>query len=67
VHKLQLSSLTDRPFYVKFIMGTSGAKNNLLVHMKNRRRLSTGKFIKNGIFWGVRPYGSCKNRRFGRT
>jgi hypothetical protein len=22
---------------------------------------------KNGVFWDVRPYGSCKNRRFGGT
>jgi hypothetical protein len=23
--------------------------------------------MKNGVFWDVRPYGSCKNRRFGGT
>jgi hypothetical protein len=23
--------------------------------------------MKNGVFWDVTPYGSCKNRRFGGT
>jgi hypothetical protein len=23
--------------------------------------------MKNGVFWGVRPCGSCKNQRFGGT
>jgi hypothetical protein len=23
--------------------------------------------LKNGVFWDVTPFGSCKNRRFGRT
>jgi hypothetical protein len=23
--------------------------------------------MKNAVFWGVTPCGSCKNRRFGRT
>jgi hypothetical protein len=23
--------------------------------------------MKNGVFWDVEPYGSCKNRRFGGT
>jgi hypothetical protein len=24
-------------------------------------------FLKNGVFWDVTPYGSCKNGRFGGT
>jgi hypothetical protein len=23
--------------------------------------------LKNGVFWDVSPFGSCKNRRFGET
>jgi hypothetical protein len=27
----------------------------------------TAVTMKNGVFWVVTPYGSCKNRRFGVT
>jgi hypothetical protein len=27
----------------------------------------TKYMMKNGVFWGVTPCGSCKNRRFGGT
>jgi hypothetical protein len=31
----------------------------------SKRELSL--VMKNGVFWDVTPYGSCKNRRFGGT
>jgi hypothetical protein len=34
----------------------------LLLRQKPRYRT-----MKNGVFWDVTPYGSCKNRRFGET
>jgi hypothetical protein len=27
----------------------------------------TAVTVKNGVFWDVTPFGSCKNRRFGGT
>jgi hypothetical protein len=27
----------------------------------------TAVTMKNGVFWDVKPCGSCKNRRFGGT
>jgi hypothetical protein len=32
-----------------------------------RFEVSAAVTMKNGIFWDVMPYGSCKNRRFGGT
>jgi hypothetical protein len=32
-----------------------------------RFEVSTAVTKKNCVFWDVTPYGSCKNRRFGRT
>jgi hypothetical protein len=37
--------------------------NWLLLIGKFRKRAA----IKNAVFWGVTPCGSCKNRRFGGT
>jgi hypothetical protein len=30
-----------------------------------RFQVFTAVTMKNGVFWDVRPCGSCKNRRFG--
>jgi hypothetical protein len=32
-----------------------------------RFEVFTAVTMKNGVFWGVTPCGSCKNRRFGGT
>jgi hypothetical protein len=32
-----------------------------------RFEVFTAVTMKNGVFWAVRPCGSCKNRRFGGT
>jgi hypothetical protein len=32
-----------------------------------RFEVFTAMTMKNGVFWGVTPCVSCKNRRFGRT
>jgi hypothetical protein len=32
-----------------------------------RFEVFTAVTMKNGVFWDVTPYGSCKNRRFGGT
>jgi hypothetical protein len=32
-----------------------------------RFEVSTAVTMKNGVLWDVTPYGSSKNRRFGRT
>jgi hypothetical protein len=32
-----------------------------------RSEVFTAVAMKNGVFWDVTPYGSCKNRRFGGT
>jgi hypothetical protein len=32
-----------------------------------RFEVFTAVTMKNGVFWVVTPYGSCKNRRFGGT
>jgi recombination DNA repair RAD52 pathway protein len=32
-----------------------------------RLEVFTAVTMKNGVFWDVTPYGSCKNRRFGGT
>jgi hypothetical protein len=32
-----------------------------------RSEVSTAGTMKNAVFWGVTPCGSCKNRRFGGT
>jgi hypothetical protein len=32
-----------------------------------RFEVFTAVTMKNGVFWDVTPYGSCKNRRFGVT
>jgi hypothetical protein len=32
-----------------------------------RFEVFTAVTMKNGIFWNVKPCGSCKNRPFGRT
>jgi hypothetical protein len=32
-----------------------------------RFEVFTAVAMKNGVFWDVTPWGSCKNRRFGGT
>jgi hypothetical protein len=32
-----------------------------------RFEVFTAVTMKNGVFWDAMPYGSCKNRGFGRT
>jgi hypothetical protein len=32
-----------------------------------RFEVFTAMTVKSGVFWDVRPCGSCKNRRFGGT
>jgi hypothetical protein len=32
-----------------------------------RFEVFTAVTMKNGVFWDVKPRGSCKNRRFGGT
>jgi hypothetical protein len=32
-----------------------------------RFEVCTAVTMKNGVFWDVTPFGSCKNRRFGGT
>jgi hypothetical protein len=32
-----------------------------------RLEVFTAVTMKNGVFWDVTPWGSCKNRRFGGT
>jgi hypothetical protein len=32
-----------------------------------RFEVFTAVTMKNGVFWDVKPYGSCKNGRFGGT
>jgi hypothetical protein len=32
-----------------------------------RFEVFTAVTMKNGVFWDVTPFGSCKNRRFGGT
>jgi hypothetical protein len=43
----------------------SAAESNRLMLL--RFEVFTAVAMKNDVFWDVRPYGSCKNRRFGGT
>jgi hypothetical protein len=43
----------------------SQSEYNLIKYL--RFEVFTAVTMKNGVFWGVTPCGSCKNRRFGGT
>jgi hypothetical protein len=50
-----------REFTYSFIM-IPAKKNNFV-----RFEVFTAVTMKNGVFWDVTPFGSCKNRRMGGT
>jgi hypothetical protein len=37
------------------------------INIRVRFEVFTAVTMKNGVFWGVTPCGSCSNRRFGGT
>jgi hypothetical protein len=51
-------------FYQKYL-NTSNAHYNQLKEL--RFEVVMAVTMKNAVFWDVKPYGSCKDRRFGET
>jgi hypothetical protein len=54
-------------FEVNAPQGLPYARFYNLVYGHVRFEVFTAVIMKNGIFWDVKPCGSCKNRRFGGT
>jgi hypothetical protein len=48
-----------------FLMSQSSYNRILSEHV--RFEVFTAVTMKNGVFWDVKPYDSCKNRRLGGT
>jgi hypothetical protein len=48
-------------------LGCLGLWCNVIKITPVRSEVFTAVTMKNGVFWVVRPCGSCKNRRFGGT
>jgi hypothetical protein len=47
---------------------------NFFAYIRNNKEIGSVRFevftavtMKNGVFWDIKPCGSCKNRRFGGT
>jgi hypothetical protein len=54
----------DRDIFGAF--GTKRRKKNQVLYFV-RFEVFTAVTMKNDVFWDVKPFGSCKNRRFGGT
>jgi hypothetical protein len=61
-HKLELC-------HHKVVKGDEGARGRGDMSLAEivRPYVFTAVTMKNGVFWDVTPFGSCKNRRFGGT
>jgi hypothetical protein len=59
---------TNRVYYSALLATVTHHINRLQIFVYHVRfEVFTAVTRKNGVFWVVRPCGSCKNRRFGGT